>query len=149
MQKPSGSLTTPKRIALIVFVVILLLLLVGWPASASSRALPTPLSAGQPAPFAGVLMPTERAIILGQKAERCEFLLEQQAATHKKMSDIDLRFVRKIHQIDLDAGAQREQVLRDIIDAERARAFWTHPIFVVPVTVVLTYAILRGAKELP
>lgn len=94
-------------------------------------------------------MPTEQALVLGQKAERCEFILTQQAATQKKLFDIDLRFVRKTHEIDLDAGAQREQVLRDVLDAERARAFWIHPIFVVPVTVVLTYAILRGAKSLP
>lgn len=148
MRRPSGSLTQSRRLVLRICATILLLSLAGWPASASSQP-PTPLSAGQPAPFDGVLMPTERAIVLGQKAERCEFLLKRQAVMQKKLSDIDLRFVRKTHEIDLDAAAHREQLLRDVLDAERSRAFWTHPIFVVPVTVIFTYAILRGAKELP
>jgi hypothetical protein len=107
------------------------------------------IEVGQPAAYDGILMSHERAVRLGQKAESCEFLIELQNETQKKLSEIDLRFVRKTHEVDVEVWTAKEKFYKDTIDAQRVRAFWFDPLFVVPVTVVLTYGILRAAKDLP
>jgi len=52
---------------------ILLLWLASWSASATEPR-PAPLSTGDPAPYAGILLSHQRAIKLGQRAERCEMI---------------------------------------------------------------------------
>lgn len=141
-QRSSGS-TSGNWSRLAVCATILSLSLAGSIASATTDSVH--LEKGNPAPFTGYLVPTDRILRLGQKAERCEFLLEQNLETQKKRCEIDLNFVRKTHEIDNEKWLLRERAMERRLE----RTFWTQPIFVAVVTAVATYALLTTAKRLP
>ena len=94
-------------------------------------------------------MPPDRAIKLGQKAERCELVRKHDADRLAKLFAIDLGLARTELEIEIERAKTREEVLRRELERESAFNIWTHPIFVVPITAVLTYAIMRAARELP
>lgn len=108
-----------------------------------------PLEAGEPAPFAGQLIPIDMAIKLGQRAERCEHVRNLDAERMAKLFAIDLQLAKTELEIEVERAKTREEALRRELDRQSTFDLWTHPIFVVPVTAVLTYAIFRGAMELP
>ena len=133
-------------------VTILLLCLVGWPGSARAQAPtkePFNLEYGEPAPFEGYLLPTELAISIGQRAERCDFLREQDAKASDRIRQAEEKYAAQSRAIESERAARREEILRDKLQDERVRSLLMHPAIIVPVTVVLTYLVLKGAAELP
>lgn len=148
MLRQSGTSIRPRQSRPTSFAAILLLCLVGSPVSASEPK-PVALEAGQPAPFAGQLLSVNRVIKLGQKAERCEAVRKYDADRMAKLFAIDLELARTELAIEIERAGSREEALRRELERESAFSLWTHPIFVVPVTVFLTYAITRAAAELP
>lgn len=148
MLRRSGTSTGVKSGRPTSYALILLLCLVGWPASATEPG-PVALEAGQPAPFAGQLLPINRIIRLGQKAERCEAVRKLDVERLAKLFEIDLQLAKTELTIEIERSKTREDALRRALERESAFNIWTHPIFVVSVTAILTYAIIRGAKELP
>lgn len=144
----SGNSTENRRRGWPFFAVTLPLLLVGSLASAANPPV-TPVDKGQPAPFDGMLYPTENAIRLSQKAERCEFIRERDAIAHARMLEIEIRLATKKADIALEKSLSREMVLSEELEKTRNESLLTHPAVIIPLTVLLTYAILTGAKELP
>jgi len=126
------------------FAAILLSWLVCSTASATEREI-VPVEKGQPAPFSGMLFPNERALRLGMKLERCEELRVAEKSRLELRYEIKLGAVMKQAVIDLDAERAKSEVYRKASEP----MIWEHPIFVATVTAVLTYGILRLAKELP
>lgn len=79
---------------MIAFAITLLLLPVGSPSLASEpeEILATeviPIEQDEPAPFTGLLFPEEIAIKLGDKVERCQFLLELNDLTWAKRIKVE------------------------------------------------------------
>ena len=66
-----------------------------------------------------------------------------------KLFAIDLELARTELGIEIERAKTREEALRRELERESAFSLWTHPIFVVPVTAVLTFAIMRAAREFP
>ncbi len=89
-----------------------------------------PLRAGQPAPYAGILMPAEMAIRLGQRVESCEFELQQSVVKSDRLLSIEktsceqriklLETTTKLHVNDLE-----QQLLAAHKAAERQ--WWENP----------------------
>lgn len=150
MRKQSAISTNASASRLPSCALILFASLVGSSASATDTApseppRPTPLEAGAPAPYTGTLLSTERAIRLGQRAERCEFLLGDQITKLTRLHEIDLQLERSKLDIERDRNELREAEL----ERQLGVSWLEHPTLVAAVTAVLTYAILRAAKELP
>ena len=150
MRKRSAISTSTNGSRLPSCALILFASLVGSSALATDTApneapRPTPLEAGAPAPYTGTLLSTERAIRLGQRAERCEFLLADQVVKLTRLHEIDLQLEHNKLDIERDRARLREAEFERQLDV----SWLEHPALVAAVTAVLTYAILRAAKELP
>ncbi len=104
-----------------------------------------PLAKGKIAPFTGTLVTNERLLRVGQKAERCDFLLKQNADTAEKHRENDLQLLGKMHELD----EQRWQLRDETMQRRLERDFWTRPIIIVPLTFVATWVIFRTAQDLP
>ena len=131
------------------FATILLLSLSGLPAWADDllheEPPPIGLQEGEPAPFAGQLLSPFRAIMLGQLAERCQFMRQADAAMAMRAVQIDTDLATKELQIALYA----EQKKMALLEESLSRPWYQEPWFVAIVAAVGTYGLIRGAKALP
>lgn len=100
--KPSSSAWRLKA-------TVLLTILTGWPlpSRATPEADPTPVVAGQPAPFAGILLPNEDAAALWKKIE----LLEGKLALEEKRC-------MELRAVDNNTCFQQLTVLRSTRDEQ-------------------------------
>lgn len=146
MLRPSTSSRRSKRPRLTSWLAILLLSFVGSTGSAAEPDVAV-LAKGEPAPYAGVLMPTTRAIRFGQKFERCEAEKAAQIERLQQLAKIDLDAQKAITKLERESSKLRESLLRDELGS--VGAWYRSPWFVSIVTVAGTYGILRAAKGLP
>jgi hypothetical protein len=102
-----------------------------------------PIAQGEPAPFSGILIPYERAIRLGQRAERCDAEKALDAARLTRRHAIEIELCEEKARIDAEAlGLEAE---RWETEAERLAAWYRDPAVVAGAAVITTYAATVGA----
>ncbi|MCG8433505.1 MAG: hypothetical protein MJA83_05695 [Gammaproteobacteria bacterium] len=74
---------------------------------------------------------------------------EQDAKASDRIRQAEEKYAAQSRAIESERAARREEILRDKLQDERVRSLLMHPAIIVPVTVVLTYLVLKGAAELP
>lgn len=105
------------------------------------------LPAGCVAPFSGQLVEPERAIALGQRAERAEKMLELTLTATRAHWKAQTALQSTIGQIERRACRDRERALE--ADIERARGSWYEaPVVVAAVTVVAVVLTFAGGAAL-
>lgn len=103
------------------------------------------LEQGESAPFAGQLLEPETAIRLGTLAAQCKDRIQAEVELVRRGGDYKLRAERMLRGLDQDDAKRREELLRGEI--ERARVWYRDPLFVAPVTAVLTVVAIILARE--
>jgi hypothetical protein len=117
--------------------------LIACPAAGEEPTDPPPsevLEAGDPAPFAGILLPTETAIRLEL---RLEFADERKAAELTRQTrtfEIKLQAEKDRNAARLDAANERAKLLLKELD--RALAWYRSPAFVAAVTGALSLVVV-------
>jgi hypothetical protein len=102
---------------------------------------------GSKAPFSGVLyMPrlaAQQAVAAAGVQDRVELAVrgaKEEAAVIKKYDD-------RIHAIELETKDKEIALVEDALKEAVSTSWYTHPAFVVPVTVVLTVALIKVAAD--
>jgi hypothetical protein len=86
-------------------------LLAGSPALAADEVVL--IEEGQPAPFAGSLYSTERAIRVSAKAERCEFVIAEEKKKADRLIEEKQDTCTKKLAVDKEAHELKEKILKD------------------------------------
>ena len=93
----------------------------------------TPVEAGAPAPFPGLLFPIGRALRLGAKVEACEFQLNQDRALFERRLAVETSAGTAAGDIRVAGAEERAaaalQALEDYKTAN-AREWWDQPGFI-------------------
>lgn len=121
---------------------ILSLLLSSWSALAAEAV---PISKGDPAPFAGQLLTTDLAIRLGQKADRCDSIIELEKLHQQELAMVQVNLARQKEALANEARIQERKVWETRL--EHATSWYTHPLFVAAVTAVSVGLLVYAAKE--
>lgn len=108
-----------------------------------------PLDKGQCAPFQGQLLSTTLAINVGQKASFCDDRLKLELTHTKALAEIDLSLEKQLRANDRVTWETEKKLLLERLEEAKASPPWyTHPLFVATVTVVVTGALTYGMFEL-
>jgi hypothetical protein len=84
-----------------------------------------PIEKGEIAPFSGQLLTTEKAIILLQKAESCETLVEIEKERLTKLNSISLNLANKVSEINKKVLLDEITALEDrILFLESSKPPW-------------------------
>lgn len=112
------------------------------------EACSQPLMEGEVAPFSGQLLTPTLAIKLGQKAAEFDIRLEIELRYHKKMFELDLDLEKKLHEIDNKACTEKVDLLTERLRDAKLDHWYQHPFFVATVSVVLTTGLFIGGVYL-
>lgn len=104
-----------------------------------------PLMEGDLAPFSGQLLTPKLAIDLGQKAAEFDIRLKIELEHQDKLNKLDLKLEKEKHQIDQNACTEKVDLLTDQLKDAKVERWYQHPLFVAPVSVVLTALVFIGA----
>ena len=104
-----------------------------------------PLIEGDVAPFSGQLLTPKLAIALGQKAAEFDVRLKIELEHMNKLHKLNLNLEKKKHQIDQNACTEKVDLLTNQLKDAKIEHWYQHPLFVAPVSVVLTALIFIGA----
>jgi len=118
---------------------LLLLLLVAMPecdAQDPTRCA-APINKGDVAPFDGQILTPALAIVLSQKAERCEATHKLEVDYAKRLSDNDLELERMRGAVDVETHRLEADACKRHLEAALP-PWYAHPIFVATVASVLT-----------
>lgn len=119
-----------------------LILLLSLHSSLASATEPpaTPVVAGEPAPFSGQLLSTERAIKLGQRADRCDAQIKIELDRALQQSAWALAHERRSTEIE----HERAEAFREVAEHTAGEADnWSRsPALAAAVTVVVTLGLV-------
>lgn len=129
------------------------LALVLYPTRASAGA-PTPLEAGEPAPFAGLIVEHGHAAALFRAEAQASRLRGELRGTRAQLlrTEADLVAERQARQVDRDEAAERERaseaarvraeaLARELVEPP---AWYARPSFIIPTTAVVTIGVVLG-----
>lgn len=108
-----------------------------------------PVEKGQVVPFSGQLLTPNLAISLGQKASFCDERLTLELKHVKAESTIDLTLEKQLRANDrLTWETEKKLLLERLEEAKAPPPWYTHPAFVITVTIIGTAALAYGMFEL-
>lgn len=99
-----------------------------------------PLEKGQPAPFDGQLLTSSLAIKLGQRADRCAAILQEERDYLTKIDAANVDYQRQLRSIETDSLKQQLDLTRKMLLQKPDETWYTNPVFVSAVSVVVTAA---------
>lgn len=91
---------------------------------------PVPVSAGDNAPFSGILLSHKDAAALWQKIETCEKVRQLDASKHEELMEIEKTKCSAQAEVAAKASADRERVLQDALNTcekEKVRQWYESP----------------------
>ena len=104
-----------------------------------------PVQAGQPAPFAGQLIPPLTAARMGVSIESCDARIALDVAHAEEIAAAQVQYQRDLLAAADQAAQAREYALRQQLDEQRPR-WYQHPAFIATVSVIGgALAVLLGA----
>ena len=103
-----------------------------------------PLTAGNPAPFSGILMTYHRAARLGVKADQCDAKVMLAKDEQTELADIKLGYCRGARENDREACRLKLKVLENEV-AKVEPQWWEHPALWFTVGVVTAVGVIFGA----
>jgi len=108
-----------------------------------------PLSLGQPAPFSGQLLSPTLALDLGQKASFCDERLDLELKHVKAEASIDLTLEKQLRGNDkITWDAEKALLLDRLAEAKKPPPWYTHPAFIITMSVLATIGLSYGMFEL-
>lgn len=102
------------------------------------------LSRGAPAPFSGMLFPTETAVRWRLSIESLRDQLDLNVRRANEVADVKIHLLEERLQLDAQAAARREDTLRQELERARARAWYERPVFWYTVGVITTIIAAAG-----
>ena len=112
MLRRSSNSTSGRILSWLSCSTILLLLLAGLPALATEPVV-VPLLKGEPAPYSGMLYSVNRAVRMGKRVERCDFLIAQEQKKTKELLDDEQARCDELMTVNDNASEMREAVLQN------------------------------------
>jgi predicted ATPase len=104
---------------------------------------------GQQAPFSGQLLSPNLAIDLGQKASYCDERLSLELKHTEAKLSIDLTLEKQLRGNEkLTWEAEKKLLMDRLEEAKKPPPWYTHPAFVITVTVIGTFGVTYGIFEL-
>lgn len=97
-----------------------------------------PLKRGEVAPYAGQLLTPKLAVSLGQAAEHCDEAIALEVSRTSSASVVEIRHARAVAKIDARALARERDLYKNLYESKPEAAWYEHPAFIVPVSVLAT-----------